>query len=804
MLNGEWSVVLFDGAKMGALSGSGGNTILGKTYWKTSILGIFYFFASKKLTFAAQLRFNIQHSPFNILGIRHHGVGSAQRVLAMLERLKPDCILLEGPPEMEAMMQLAGHPDLVPPVALLCYDEAEPSRAAFYPFAAFSPEWQAACYAKRCGIPLRMMDLSLSATWELQQAAALLSEDNSDEKDPMEKGDPIAYFARLAGYSDADLWWEHQFEQRNAENDPEGHFEAVMLMMQTLRESGVRSSLDQENVFREAQMAEKIRQAQRELYQNIAVVCGAWHAPTLLRVDTSQASDAKILKALPKSKIKVRSVWVGWTNERLSFQSGYGAGLHSPGWYEHLWEHPTNPSPQWLSKVARLLREKKMDISTAHVIEALRLAESLAALRQRPWPGLLELNEATQTVMCMGDAVLLDLVRRELVVGHRIGTVPDDLPKVPLQADFEAAQKSLRLPSEKEQLEVDLRDPLGPARSAFLHRLSLLEVQWGNLLQQSDNRLGGFKEYWQLHWSPEVTIQLIDKAPWGNTVAVAAQRFVAYRTEHSVAIPELAQILQRCIPADLPETVGHLLERIHDLAALGAEIAALMAAIPPLVSVARYGDARNTDRNLVQALVEDLAVRICLGLPNACYGLDEQGAYTMFGHLKRFNESVGLLDIPSLSERWANTLGHLAGKADLHPLLSGCVCRLLLDARLFEANEVAQRFGFALSKGQVPSWSAAWLEGFLKGSGLILLYDDTLWNLLYAWVALLPHEDFIALLPILRRTFSKFEPGERRRLGEKARSGLSIAAPADVGRREDFDEIVAEKALGLTKVMLGV
>ena len=73
--------------------------------------------------------------------------------------------------------------------------------------------------------------------------------------------------------------------------------------------------------------------------------------------------------------------------------SGYGAGIAAPGWYEHLWlsgvafdASPATAPPRtvgWLARVARLMRERDLDCSSAHLIEATRLADTLAALRQR-------------------------------------------------------------------------------------------------------------------------------------------------------------------------------------------------------------------------------------------------------------------------------------------------------------------------------------------------------------------------------------------------------------------------------------
>ena len=54
-----------------------------------------------------------------ILGIRHHGPGSARSVLNALEQIQPDCILIEGPPDANDRIQQIDHVDVSPPIALL-------------------------------------------------------------------------------------------------------------------------------------------------------------------------------------------------------------------------------------------------------------------------------------------------------------------------------------------------------------------------------------------------------------------------------------------------------------------------------------------------------------------------------------------------------------------------------------------------------------------------------------------------------------------------------------------------------------
>ena len=78
----------------------------------------------------------------------------------------------------------------------------------------------------------------------------------------------------------------------------------------------------------------------------------------------------------------------------------------------------------WLVRVARTLREENLDASPASVVEASRLAAALAAVRGRPSPGLAELDDAAQAVLCDGSPLPLALVRRELTIGLALGTVP--------------------------------------------------------------------------------------------------------------------------------------------------------------------------------------------------------------------------------------------------------------------------------------------------------------------------------------------------------------------------------------------
>src|SRR6202040_3534216 len=86
--------------------------------------------------------------------------------------------------------------------------------------------------------------------------------------------------------------------------------------------------------------------------------------------------------------------------------------------------------------------------------------------------------------------------------------------------------------------------------------------------------------------------------------------------------------------------------------------------------------------------------------------------------------------------------------------------------------------------------AAGWAEGFLAGSGLLLLHDDKLLGLADGWLAGLSADAFAVVLPALRRTFGQFAPPERQAIGDKAArlDGSGRPPPTAEGEDEDPDE----------------
>lgn len=751
-------------------------------------------------------------SPFHLFGVRHHGPGCARSLLAALEALNPDCILIEGPPDAESVLPLIASAGMQPPVALLIYNPDNSRQASFYPFADFSPEWQALRFGMARAIPLRFMDLPIAHQFMLEEKPEQIP-DVSDSNPLNDEqaystgdypADPLDWLAKAAGHSDGESWWNYQIEERL---DGLELFSAIREAMTSLREAvparPISPFAQQREILREAYMRKTMRQAQKDGFERIAVICGAWHLPALENLPTAKA-DNDLLKALPKTK--VAATWVPWSYRNLSMESGYGAGVESPAWYEYLWnlEDGQDRSIQWLANAARLMRAADLDCSSAHVIEAVRLADGLAALRDKPQAGLDELLEAMRSLVCMGEDGPLQLLRDQLIIGDKLGAIPEDTPLLPLQRDLEQQQKSLRLKPDSTQknLDLDLRQANDLARSHLLHRLNLLDINWASINRTGRSAKGSFHELWTIQWQPELALAVIDASRWGNSVDAAASRKAIEKATTAKQLQELSDLIQQVLLADLQEALPAVTHALENLSALTSDLEQLLLAIPPLSQVARYGNVRNTQTGMVDHLLESLVPRAAIALPGACSSLDDDAAARLREQVVGAHQAVRLLERESLGESWFAALRQIALGQSYQGLIAGLATRLLFDSQQLDNEETARIMGLALSRANDPGTTAAWVEGFLNASGMVLLHDGRLWSLVNDWLTGLHGDHFTSVLPLLRRTFATFSAPERRQLGERARR--SGESPATIASASNLDLQRAEKTIPLLRQLMGL
>lgn len=740
-------------------------------------------------------------SDLRVFGIRHHGPGSSRRLLQALEQWQPDAVLIEFPADAQSELVQAGKIQLEPPVALVIYDQQDIQQAYYYPFARFSPEWQALQWAMRNQAAVEAIDLPITHQLALRKRPQLLVA----KTDPQLQRDPLGEMAKLAGYDDREQWWEITFEQTE---DDFALFEAINELITALRAEGNSSS--QETLLREAYMRKVLRKAMKNNYQRIAIVCGAWHAPALLNWKKHKATtDNQALRGLPK--VKTKAAWIPWSYPRLARESGYGAGVHSPAWYELSFNHKRGASVHWMVKAAQLLREEGMDTSPAHAQEAVRLANTLAAMRSQIIPSLEDLKNAALSTLCEGSVERLALIEKKLMLGEKVGIVPENATVVPLQKDLSQLLKTSRLnkywgkvgeqwvkaTKANPRGGLDLRTESDLLKSQLLHQLQILDIHWGIRQANSANDLGAFKELWILEWQPEFSLLVLEAAMWGNTVLEAADQKLKQQ-DRNTDMATLAQTVLLGLRAGLKSSVQKVIKLLQDRSALTRDVQELLAGLPALIKIIQYGDARKTDVTALAILVEEIAPRLAASLPGAAMGIDEEAAQLLLRDFLATHRGLCQLELPLLDDHWWPAVQKIADIPGITPLLKGVATRLLFDQERLDLSETARRLDFALSPGNEPLEVANWLAGFLNGSGLLLLHHPPLWQLVNQWVAGLDMDLLQEILPLLRRTFSSFTPTERRRMLDLVKQPVAVAGTntktttAPVAKSPLADQLLAD------------
>ena len=112
------------------------------------------------------------------------------------------------------------------------------------------------------------------------------------------------------------------------------------------------------------------------------------------------------------------------------------------------------------------------------------------------------------------------------------------------------------------------------------------------------------------------------------------------------------------------------------------------------------------------------------------------------------------------------------------------------------ANSRAAR----LSNGRMRPANS--VEDALRGGSEIILHDEPLLHLIDAWLCTLSEDDFIASLPLLRRSLSGFDQTSRRRLLDTLKRGRRESTTAAPEQAEANPAFAA--ALPLLYRILGI
>jgi hypothetical protein len=733
-----------------------------------------------------------------VFGVRHLSPAAAHHLRTILDVLRPTTVLVEGPSDATDHIKHLAHKDTTPPVALLAYTEARPVRSILYPLAEYSPEWAALTWGLRHKADVRFIDLPAAVFLELHQITKPPDEDDDGgtpaKQRPVSEhtraylDDPYEAIARLSGEPDHETWWERHFEHTA---EPAAYVRQIFEFGRGLRDFRALPEND-ENLIREAYMRRCVREALAQGHdpERVVVVCGAFHAPALTH-DRPPMTDAEV-KALPRTP--TRLTLMPYSYARLSSQSGYGAGNHAPAYFQKLYEERRDGRKErlgarFLSELAHLMRREGVVRSAAEVIEAVRLADTLAALAGAHAPSLRDLRDAAVTCLGRGENSAVGPFLAAVEIGTHIGRLPKGTGRTPIQDDFyeelarlkleeyQTGDRKIRLAkarrsADPELLEIDLREDRhagtketafrGRNQSTFLHRLRVLGVTFGEQLER--RQTGTAFEKWRLRWTPESEIQLVEAGLKGDTVAAAAALVLSERLAECEAIDQAAGLVEDAIKCELHNAFEDARSRLQAVAVLDSSFDALARAVDSLAETIGCGTVRRFDLAPLRPLLGQLFLKATLLAKSACTCDDATAKEKVKPAMEALSRVAAENAADVDAERWQHELDAVAASDALNPFLSGFVCALVLERGRIDEEELAREVSRRLSQGIHAEVGAGWFEGLVSYNRHALFARLALWRQLDAYLVSLDDEDFRHGLVYLRRAFAEFTPGEVRRV----------------------------------------
>ncbi|AWB44637.1 hypothetical protein DCC85_10650 [Paenibacillus sp. CAA11] len=735
----------------------------------------------------------------HIYGVRHLSPAGAYHVTEYLERVQPTAVLIEGPSDASSEIVHLTNRSTKPPVAILAFTEELPVRTVLWPFAVYSPEYQAMMWAQHHGAYCAFIDLPSSSAVCLQDVRGIALEVPSSAHvgDAEEDGLPISegssegtestlynQIAELAGEYDYDTYWERSFEHNLSPGAYEQSILELSKQMRELTEEQEQRHHRVEYVYnavREAYMCRQIADAIAAGHkpEKVVVICGAYHASALL--DLTNAMNDRDLEELPSRKTKL--TLMPYSYLKLSSLTGYGAGNIAPYYFQMMWEHMRRGKLKelpylYLASVAADLRKSGTHRSTAEVIEAVRFAESLAALHDGFAPTLMDLRDAAKTLLGRGELSVVAESLARIEVGTAIGALAEGVSQTPIQDDVNRQLKRLKLEKYKTavsaDLALDLRENrrvsseeaafLDLNRSFWFHRLKLLGIHFVKERTKTETQ-AVWAEHWIIQWSPEVEIQVVESNLLGETVETAAAFVLQQRLESCSSIKEAGELITAAYECGMIHQMEAGRIALQRLAVQSQNVVEIATAARQLSQLIRFGGIRRIDTSPLIPLLQQLFLRACLFLYDASQCNDE-AAQAMAGAMNELNHMAPEHHEDVDDILWAQELVRLSERDDAHPLLSGLACAMLLERGALTAEQCAAEVSRRLSPGIPADLGAGWFEGLSMRNRYALLSRLSLWEQLDAYICALDTDEFKRALVFLRRAFSVFSSKEKTMVAE--------------------------------------
>lgn len=779
--------------------------------------------------------------------LRHHSPACAFHLRQLVAQYQPDCILIEGPQNADALIEDMVDPATEAPFCIYysyrdskgLVDEKKGDHRCYYPFLDYSPELVAMREGKKAGADLFFMDLPYEEMLIAEKEGEGLR--RPDEKNTynddryLSENTFIRGVVEKSGLRSFEEFWERHFEMEGMRQERDAFLHQLLLYCVLSRaNTGAEQMRSDACLAREAYMRGRIAKA-KEKYKRILVVTGGFHVAGLVGAEAYLLRDGVPIGGdlfgteLPEGLLvgteepKLHSIdskdkgvyLMSYSMEAADALNGYCSGMPHPMYHQRMWEYfcerkeqePVSADAaecgnpvvlQFLVDVGRKVRKKEAYPSAYDEICALQMCEGLARLRAKPFPGVYELTDSVLSNYVKGEYQIATdrpmRVLREELTGKKIGKLTESVTLPPLCRDFEmkchAHRLDIHASSKKEVTLSVFAKKKHRELSAFFYQCDFLKTEFAvrkkgpNLRLRKDRNL--IREIWEYRFSPGVMSSLIENSVFGGTIEEACRSLAERQFAEETDAKTASDLLVRMFEMGLSLEHADIAKRLKEVILSSEDFFSLTGTLSNLIMLIDMQDIYGYGSVLLP--LRDLVAQKLLALLEHMTGVKDEDADRILNALKELYRIFMDAKLSEERKSFITILHKMSVAPDTNPSLAGCVWGLLYAFGEKDSREVSVCMqGYLLASGEKAKRAAEFVRGLFFVAGDILFTNEEMLKMLDGFLQRTSYEDFIRLLPSLRLAFSYFTPAEMDRLAGRVAGMYGL-------RKQEFKELRAVSA----------
>ncbi len=714
--------------------------------------------------------------------------------------------------------------------------EEKEAYKCYYPFLDYSPELVAARYGVKQGADTAFFDLPyaeiLIASEENKGLRKKEDKNNYNDDYYLASNRFFKSLVERTGVRNFDEFWEKYFELKGLTISTDEFVGNMLHYCVLSRMNSDERCLKEEGCLaREAYMRKNIEAAKGK-YSRILVVTGGFHTYGLMvsmwgDVAGCHEQDMKSSNGISSNSsatLKLHNIpqddqgvyLMSYSMEAADGLNGYASGMPHPSFYQDVWQElekivadgikygndkaivsvdngDSNEGEsvesgigqiykdtvlKYIVNVGKAVRRKEGYLSTYDEICAYNMADNLAMLRGKEYPGAYELYDSVLSSFVKGEynfatSLPMDILRRQLT-GKKIGKLCKNAKIPPLIQSFEELSRKYKLKigtSVKNEVTLSIFSTKRHREiSEFLYQMTFLDTGFAirqkgpNLRLKKDRNL--IREIWSYKWSTQVIAALIDKSVYGGTLEEACVSLAKSKLKEDMNSSAASDILIQMFEMGLTEQLSGAMLRLEQLLGQDEDFFSLVNAFSNVIMLDELSTLYQSDID-IKPLIMAVYRKVMYTLPHMHQVKEENLADTMEA-VKTLNSILSRKEYEKDLGSFIDILEGLLAKKDINPGLDGAIRGVLYGRGRFTASEVGNACaGYMSGTKEKKLKAATFLRGVFFTARDLIFVGDTFLRIIDEFLLGVEDKDFMQLLPQFRIAFSYFTPAEIDKLGGK-------------------------------------